>query len=80
MPKSEKSEGSKFVPLSTEDVYKYRHYDIATDDYVYSTRYATMTQINRIRGEAIWPGIRLDAKYLIERRWTKKNFDPQKAD
>ena len=34
--------------MSKEHVYKYRKYDIAIDDYVYSTRYATMTQINRI--------------------------------
>jgi hypothetical protein len=59
-----------------EDVYKYRHYDITIDDYVYSTRYATMRKINQIGGEPVYPGFRLDAKHLID-GWTEKNFDPQ---
>ena len=34
-----------------------------------------MPKINRIKAEPVYPGIRLDEKYLTE-GWTKKNFDP----
>lgn len=64
----------------TEAVYKYRHYDIASDDYVYSTRYATMNKIRRIGAEPVYStGIHLAAKYLVE-GWTEKNFDPERAN
>lgn len=61
--------------MPTEDCYRYRVYDITTDEYIYGTRYATMGQINRIRAEAVMPGARIDVKYLAE-GWTKKGFDP----
>jgi hypothetical protein len=61
--------------MALEEVYRYRVYDIMIDDYRYSTRYATMTQINRIRGEAVYPGAKIDSKYLKD-GWTKKDFDP----
>lgn len=63
--------------MSKETVYKYRKYNIATDDYVYSTRYATMTQINRIEAEPIYDtGTIIDSRHLTD-GWTKKNFDPK---
>ena len=66
--------------MPKEQVYKYRHYDIITDDYVYSTRYATMTKINRIGAEPVHStGIFLDTKHLMD-GWTEKNFDPQKSN
>ena len=62
-----------------ERVYRYRCYDVHTDEYVYSTRYATMARINRIGAEAVHPSeIFLDSKYLKD-GWTEKNFDPAKA-
>jgi hypothetical protein len=63
----------------SETCYRFRVYDMATDDYVYSTRYATMTQINRIRAEAIYPGEYVHGKYLND-GWTKKGFDPKNPD
>jgi hypothetical protein len=66
--------------MAKEPIYKYRKYDIASDDYVYSTRYATMGQINRIEAEAIGPTVKVvDSKHLTD-GWTKKNFDPSKED
>jgi len=53
--------------MPQETVYKYRRYNIVTDDYVYSSRYATMTQINRIDAEPVYStGIKLDTKHLPE--------------
>jgi len=61
-----------------EHVYKYRHYDIHSDDYVYATRYATMGQINRIGGEPIYgTAAFLDRKHLKD-GWTEKDFNPAK--
>jgi hypothetical protein len=56
--------------MALEEVYRYGVYDIMIDDYRYSTRYATMRQINRVRGRAIYPGIKIDSKYLKD-GWTK---------
>lgn len=58
-------------------VYQYRVYDIKSDEYVYSSRYATMTQIKRIGAEPVHKtGIVIDTKYLTD-GWTKKGFDPK---
>jgi hypothetical protein len=62
-----------------EDVYHYCVYDITIDDYRYSTRYATLPRINKLGGEPIYPGTRIDAKHLTD-GWTKKGFDPQNPD
>lgn len=59
-----------------DDCARYRVYDMATDDYVYSTRYATMAQIKRIGAEALGPYVLIDKKHLTD-GWTKKGFDPQ---
>jgi|ERR1700688_2192478 hypothetical protein len=40
--------------MPKKQVYKYRKYDISIDDYVYSTRYATVTKINRIEAEPVY--------------------------
>ena len=65
--------------MPKKQVYKYRKYDNSFDDYVYSTRYATMTKINRIEAEPVYgTGIFLDDSHLTD-DWTVKNFDPQKA-
>lgn len=64
--------------MTMEQVYKYRHYDIQSDEYVYSSRYATMHKINQIKGDPVYgTGIFLDAKYLKD-GWTEKNFEPPK--
>jgi hypothetical protein len=64
--------------MPKKQVYKYRKYDNSIDDYVYSTRYATMTKINRIEAEPVYgTGIHLDGKYLTD-GWTEKNFDPKR--
>jgi hypothetical protein len=34
-----------------------------------------MGRINRIGGEPVYPGARIDGKYLTD-GWTKKGFDP----
>ena len=39
-----------------EDAYRYRMYDTNLDDYLYSTRYATMVKINRIGGRTYLSG------------------------
>ena len=53
--------------MGKETVYKYRKYDITIDDYVYSTRYATMHQINRIEADLIYSNaISIDTKYLTD--------------
>jgi hypothetical protein len=36
------------MTMGIEDTYRYRVYDKDLDDYVYSTRYATMVKINRL--------------------------------
>lgn len=54
---------------------RYRVYDAATDDYFYSTRYATMGRIKLIGGEEVGPRVKIDRKYLTD-GWTKKGFDP----
>lgn len=59
-----------------EDAYRYRVYDKDLDDYVYSTRYATMVKINTIGAEPIYPGIKISKTYLAD-GWTKKDFDPK---
>jgi hypothetical protein len=58
-------------------VYRYRKYNVLSDDYVVSTRMATKVKIDQIRAEII-PGteIEIDGGLLTE-GWTKKNFDPQ---
>jgi hypothetical protein len=61
--------------MAEEACYRYRIYDITIDDYRYSTRYATNHKINRIHAEPVYPGVRIDEKYLTE-GWTDKNFDP----
>lgn len=58
-----------------QDAYRYRVYDKDLDDYVYSTRYATMVKIDRIGAEPIYPGIKISSTYLTD-GWTKKDFDP----
>jgi hypothetical protein len=60
-----------------EDAYRYRVYEKDLDDYVYSSRYATMVKINRIGAEAIYPGVKISKSYLAD-GWTKKDFDPDK--
>jgi hypothetical protein len=63
--------------MAEETVYKYRKYDIRIDDYIYTSRYATMTQINRIEAEPVYStGIKLDRKHLLPEGWTEKDFDP----
>lgn len=62
-----------------EQVYKYRHYDVLSDDYVYSTRYATTKKIQQIGAEPIYAtGMILESKFLND-GWTEKNFDPKAA-
>jgi hypothetical protein len=63
-----------------EMAYRYRVYDVAIDEYRYSTRYATMTQINRIGGQPLYEtGAEVSYKYLTE-GWTKKGFDPNNPE
>ena len=54
---------------------RYRVYDIATDEYIYSTRYASMGRIKLIGGEETGPRVMIERKYL-DHGWTKKGFDP----
>jgi hypothetical protein len=51
-------------------------YDKELDDYVYSTRCATMVKINMIGAERIYPGIKISKAYLAD-GWTRKDFDPK---
>jgi hypothetical protein len=61
--------------MTNEVVYRYRIYDIATDEYIYSTRYATMKKINRIKAEPLDnTSVLIDPRYLDD-GWTKKGFD-----
>jgi len=52
---------------------------MSADDYVYSTRYATMHKINQIKADAVFPGRTIDRKYIND-GWTKKGFDPDNPD
>ena len=56
--------------MGKETFYKYRKYDTTSDDYVYSTRFATMTQIN---------GTVIDSKHMTD-GWTKKDFGRHKQN
>src|SRR3954471_6572326 len=61
--------------MLTGAVYRYRFYDVACDEYMYSTRYAQMGRTNRISGEPVYPGATVDSKDLTD-GWTRKGFDP----
>jgi hypothetical protein len=56
-------------------VYKFRKYDVMTDDYQYSTRLATREKIARIGAEIIPDSRREIDANLLDDGWTKKNFD-----
>lgn len=58
-------------------VHRYRRYDTASDDYLNSTRMATLEQIERIGAEPV-PGTEadVDPKFLTD-GWTAKDFNPE---
>jgi hypothetical protein len=64
--------------MTKAKVYRFRRYDIAIDDYRYSTRMATKEFINRIGAEII-PGseTEIDTNLLSE-GMTQKDFDPNR--
>lgn len=55
-------------------VYRYRVYDPHRDEYVVSTRMATLEKIERIHGEAIPESqAMIDQTHLVD-GWTEKNY------
>lgn len=59
-------------------VYRYRKYDISRDDYVRSTRMATLDKIEKLCAEALLDkATEIDGSLLIAGEdWTVHNFDP----
>lgn len=59
-------------------VYKVRMYDVATDGWTISRRYATERGAERMGGEILpGSGIEIDASQLeAGEEWTPKNFTP----
>ena len=57
-------------------VYRFKKYDIQTDDYVISTRMATEEKIDQIRATAIYGTERQIDESLLTDGLTAKDFDP----
>ncbi len=57
-------------------VYRYKRYDIETDDNFISTRMATQKKIDQIRASAIYGTERQIDESLLTDGWTEKDFDP----
>ena len=55
-------------------VYRFRVYDVNRDDYVVSTRMATLEKIERIRGEPIRESEAMIDETLLADGWTEKNY------
>jgi hypothetical protein len=66
--------------MTQVSVYRFRKYDITTDDYVTSTRMATHEKVAQICAEII-PGTKreIDAS-LLNDGWTEKNFDQSRPE
>jgi hypothetical protein len=61
--------------MTQVSVYRFRKYDITTDDYKTSTRMATHEKVAQICAEII-PGTKREINAsLLNDGWTEKNFD-----
>jgi len=59
-------------------VYRYRVYDITSDDYRYSSRMATLERIEKIGGERLDDTeANIDEKLLTD-GWTRRRFNPDR--
>ena len=63
--------------MTTETVFRFRKYDINGDDYVLSTRMATMLCIRQLGAEPVQgTSVLVDARLVDRNGWTAKDFVP----